>query len=67
MLYFGFCSVSCLVVVVGFLCAFVFAGLYFGLCLCFGLVFGVCLVVVVVVAYLGTTVMNCSGCIWDVA
>ena len=37
------------------------------LCLGFGLVFGVCLVVVVVVAYLGTAVTNCSGCIWDVA
>jgi hypothetical protein len=24
------------------------------------------LVVVVVVAYLGTTVTNCSGCMWDV-
>jgi hypothetical protein len=59
--------VFCLVVVVGFLWNFIFAGLRFWLWLRFGLVFGVCLVVVVVVAYLGTTVTNCSGCICVVA
>jgi hypothetical protein len=48
-----------LVVVVGFLCAFVFVGLFFWVGGCFGLVFGVCLVVVVDVAYRGTTITNC--------
>jgi hypothetical protein len=50
-----------------FCVAVVFVGLRFWLWLRFGLFFGVCLVVVVVVAYLGTTVRNASGCIWDVA
>ena len=53
----------CLVVVVGFLCAFVFARLRFGLYLGFRSVFEVYLVVVVVAAYLKTTVTNCSGSI----
>jgi hypothetical protein len=56
-----------LVVVVVFLCAFVFVGLCFWLCFGFRLVFGFCLVVVVVVAYLGVAVTNCSGWISDVA
>jgi len=53
-----------LVVVVGFLCVFVFFGLFFWLCLGFGLVFGVVLVVVVVVAYLGTYVTDPNGFIF---